>query len=106
MKSVTEWTSFSLLKGAEIIYTRFLRPRLLEAQNDIDKGADRLRQKVGDAVSDITSKQDWKETIKDIWWWVSVIYYTTMDWAIAIRCVVLAYLPLHPRLLALLWTFD
>ena len=49
---------YTCLKGAEIIYTRFLRPRLLEAQNDIDKGADRLRQKVGDAVSDITSKQD------------------------------------------------
>ncbi|CDH55652.1 protein yop-1 [Lichtheimia corymbifera JMRC:FSU:9682] len=52
------WLTLPRFRGAEIIYTRFLRPRLLEAQNDIDKGADRLRQKVGDAVSDITSKQD------------------------------------------------
>lgn len=45
-----------VLKGAEVLYTRVLRPYLLNAQSDIDKHAEQLRQKVSDVASDLTKK--------------------------------------------------
>ncbi|KAJ8659930.1 hypothetical protein O0I10_004523 [Lichtheimia ornata] len=49
------WLALPQFRGAEVLYGRFLRPYLLNAQSDIDKHAEQLRQKVGEAVSDITS---------------------------------------------------
>ncbi|KAL1931401.1 hypothetical protein VTP01DRAFT_9543 [Rhizomucor pusillus] len=43
-------------RGAEVLYSRFLRPYLLKAQSDIDKGAADLRQKVSDVASEFSKK--------------------------------------------------
>ncbi|CDS08012.1 hypothetical protein LRAMOSA01961 [Lichtheimia ramosa] len=50
------WLTLPQFRGAEVLYTRVLRPYLLNAQSDIDKHAEQLRQKVSDVASDLTKK--------------------------------------------------
>ncbi|KAI9315066.1 TB2/DP1, HVA22 family-domain-containing protein [Dichotomocladium elegans] len=51
------WLALPQFRGAEVLYVRFLRPYLLNAQGDIDKRAHELRKKVGDVASEL-SKSD------------------------------------------------
>ncbi|KAI8137342.1 TB2/DP1, HVA22 family-domain-containing protein [Fennellomyces sp. T-0311] len=50
------WLALPQFRGAEVLYTRFLRPYLLKAQTDIDRKADDLRQKVSDVASEFSKK--------------------------------------------------
>ncbi|CAO3607122.1 unnamed protein product [Cunninghamella echinulata] len=46
------WLTLPQFRGAEILYTRFLRPQLLRFENDIDKQANDIKEKVRDAAKD------------------------------------------------------
>ncbi|KAI9246699.1 TB2/DP1, HVA22 family-domain-containing protein [Phascolomyces articulosus] len=48
------WLTLPQFRGAEIVYGRFIRPFLMEAQNDIDRHAHDLKQK----ASEIIGKKD------------------------------------------------
>ncbi|KAL1926376.1 hypothetical protein VTP01DRAFT_5897 [Rhizomucor pusillus] len=52
------WLALPQFRGAEVLYTRVLRPYLLEAQTDIDRKAEHLRDKVGAFASDLTRKKE------------------------------------------------
>ncbi|KAI8093547.1 TB2/DP1, HVA22 family-domain-containing protein [Halteromyces radiatus] len=47
------WLALPQFRGAEILYSRFLRPQLLKLQGDIDHQAHELRDKVGNIANDI-----------------------------------------------------
>ncbi|KAF7720836.1 ER membrane protein DP1/Yop1 [Apophysomyces ossiformis] len=49
------WLALPRFRGAEILYARFLRPFLLNAQSDIDRQANSVRQKVGELASELAS---------------------------------------------------
>ncbi|CAO3576877.1 unnamed protein product [Absidia cylindrospora] len=45
-------------RGAEVLYSRFLRPFLLNAQGSVDKHAQDIKEKVSDIASGISNKSD------------------------------------------------
>ncbi|KAI9029006.1 TB2/DP1, HVA22 family-domain-containing protein [Phycomyces nitens] len=47
------WLALPHFRGAEILYARFLRPFLLNAQSDIDRRTDSLRNKVGEIATGV-----------------------------------------------------
>ncbi|ORZ01584.1 TB2/DP1, HVA22 family-domain-containing protein [Syncephalastrum racemosum] len=51
------WLALPQTRGAEILYVRFIRPFLLDAQTDIDQRAHELRQKVGNFASEFAKKE-------------------------------------------------
>ncbi|KAG0180938.1 ER membrane protein DP1/Yop1 [Apophysomyces sp. BC1021] len=51
------WLALPRFRGAEILYGRFLRPFLLNAQSDIDRQANNVRQKVGELASEFSSNK-------------------------------------------------
>ncbi|KAI7848466.1 TB2/DP1, HVA22 family-domain-containing protein [Circinella umbellata] len=50
------WLALPQTRGAEVLYSRFLRPYLLSAQSDIDRKAGDLKQKVSDVASEFSKK--------------------------------------------------
>ncbi|KAI8144594.1 TB2/DP1, HVA22 family-domain-containing protein [Fennellomyces sp. T-0311] len=52
------WLTLPQFRGAEVLYGRFIRPFLLEAQTDIDKNVNKLREKASDVASEFIGKKD------------------------------------------------
>ncbi|KAI9493296.1 TB2/DP1, HVA22 family-domain-containing protein [Zychaea mexicana] len=52
------WLALPQFRGAEILYGRFIRPFLLEAQSDIDRHAHELKEKASSVASEFISKKD------------------------------------------------
>ncbi|CAG8439382.1 13752_t:CDS:2 [Funneliformis caledonium] len=50
---LTYWLFLPPFKGAQVIYSKFLRQVLLTYQNDVDKNLNKLHNKVNDAARDL-----------------------------------------------------